>query len=249
MPFTDGFDRSTRLALGQIRGVRSTQFLGEKDDLDQFEDTTVWDGPVDYTFTDPALARINRISSSDVLDAGKQILIAGLNEDWDEVTQVATLTGQSKVILDPELIRVNSAQALQNLVGDIYIYEDGAITLGIPDDLTTVKGYIDPLKNIAKSTIFSIPRNHIFSFKIAMYATAPSALCCMRFRNYATLFGGATLLMHSALLTHSGSTFQTYKAESALTFPSKADLSGRVNTTTPGSAISVVVDGELIEVS
>lgn len=246
---TQQLDRSARLALGQIRRVGVVSFNGHRFGIPAFSDVTIWNGPVDsYTFTDPSSARIDKISSDDVGDTG-QIQILGLDENWDQVVQIVTLNGQNKVSLTTELIRINNAISLKDLIGSVYIYEDGVITGGIPDDLETVKGFISPEDNWTRSITYSVPRNYILNLKKTILFSLPvTSGCCFRFKTYTKLFGGVTLLSLNAPITGNGSTAIELSPSTAAPFPEKSDIFAKVETSLPNSAVALVFDSELIRV-
>lgn len=80
---------------------------------------------------------IDTISSSDGTD-DQIITIVGHTitaGNKVEITQNATLNGQTKVVLTTPLSRVNRAYNNDTTVfaGSLYIYEDGAITAGVPN--------------------------------------------------------------------------------------------------------------------
>lgn len=84
---------------------------------------------------------ITHISSSSALD--NQLIrveshtIDG-NGDFTFVVQFVTLNGQNKVALPTPVARVSMLTNANshNLVGSVYVYEDTAITAGVPVDLT-----------------------------------------------------------------------------------------------------------------
>lgn len=248
---TESLDRLGRIATNQIRGVKNIPVVSERYDLTAFTEQTLWIGPVEnYTFTDPSSARINRISSSSALDVGIQIFVNGLDENWQEVTQVVTLNGQNKVDLNPELIRIQpGCQAFQDLNGDVYIYEDGTITNGIPDNLNTVKGYIESDQNIMKGIIYSVPVGHIAFPRGFDFGSIPSATCCLRFINFANYFSGVTQRAYSTPLIAGGTTFINVFPEAVYPFPQKTDLQTKVRPSTPGSAGTIVATFEQVQIS
>lgn len=244
-------ERSGLLGQGKIRGVEAVQIDGERFDLPGGADITIWDGPgtVDYTFTDPASARINCISSSSDLDTGFSVPLEGLDENWSRSFQSPVLNGRNKVYLSPELIRLNFAYSSKDLAGDVYIYEDGPITLGIPDDLTTVKGFIRPENNKIKAFIYSVPAGYILNFKVANYGVIPSLQCCIRFRNYVRKLGEANIKIFENPVPYGGTTFIEFAPKTAFPVLEKSDLMSRVLTSNqPGSGVTVVGDWELIKV-
>lgn len=246
---TEPLDRSARLALGQLRGVSIAQFDGQKFSIPAFSEVTLWDGPVNnYVFTDYTTDRITHISSSNVGDIG-QIQILGLDENWDQVIQTTTLDGQNKVALTTELIRINGAIALKDLIGNVYIYEDGIVTGGIPNNLNTVKGFISYENNKTKASIYSIPRGYVLNFKKASYFTIPVTTgCCFQFKNRLTFFGGSTITILGAPLSSGGTTAIEISPVTSFPIPEKSDLHGRVYASLPNSAASAISDNELIKI-
>jgi len=80
-------------------------------------------------------------------------------------TQVITLNGQTKTALTTPLSRVSriaNTGSITATAGDVYVYEDGAVTNGIPDDLGTVGNVMAATE---QSTLFagtSIAGNNYF---------------------------------------------------------------------------------------
>lgn len=95
----------------------------------------------------PAANAIDTISSSDV-DDDQDIVVEGHTVSGDELTfvsQIATLNGQSKVVLTTPLhraTRIYNSDSTE-LEGTVYCYEESAITAGVPDDNTKVHVTID----------------------------------------------------------------------------------------------------------
>lgn len=247
MSYTEGYERSTRLALGQIRGVFSVQIRGYRFSLPGFSEAYVWDGPDEsYIFTDPITGRINRASSDSTLDVGKEVLVVGLDENWFSSTQIVTLNGQNKVILNPELIRINQLIAQTDLDGDLYVYEDTAITNGVPNDTTKVKGYISVGNNISQSAIFTIPVGFSAIFKTAAYGLVPSAQCCSTFINASRTYGGAEIRYSRFPLVQNGTTLTLQTPETSFLLPEKTDIYILVRTSSVGASINAIADWELI---
>jgi len=108
---------------------------------------TVWEigGDEAYVTTNA----IDKISSSDTGDTTQTIRIeghtvsgTGADAQYTFVVQTAILNGQNKVTLTTPLARVsrvNNASATA-LAGDVWVYEDTALTSGVPTD--TTKGHI-----------------------------------------------------------------------------------------------------------
>jgi len=100
---------------------------------------TVWSlgGNENYLATNT----ITHISSSSALDNQSVRIeshVVDGNGDFTFVVQFVTINGQNKVALPTPAARVSMITNANshNLVGAVYVYEDTAITAGVPTDLT-----------------------------------------------------------------------------------------------------------------
>jgi len=101
---------------------------------------TVWQlgGDEVYSTTND----VDSVSSSDATDT-QTLTIEGHTIDADNnltfVVQQVILSGQTRVALTTPLARVNRVANVSSddLAGDVYVYENGPITAGVPNDLTT----------------------------------------------------------------------------------------------------------------
>lgn len=244
---TQQLERSGRLAKNQIRGIKVGRMFGHRFNISAFSNVVFWDGPTDdYIFTDPALNRIDTISSADASDNG-QVYIEGLDENWMQVSQIVTLNGQNKVSLTVDLIRFNFAQSLKNLNGDVYVYEDTAVTSGVPNDLTKVKGYIDAYNNISRQLIVSVPVNYDINVKRVEIYASPGVQCCMSIELWTKYFGQADIMGYKTPISYGGTTFVPMVVVSTALFPEKSDLYAKVTTTNPGSSVTSIVEYEFIK--
>lgn len=154
-----------QVSRGKIPGLASLNKHGKAGNIainDGFVD--IWDGqtlaaaPNTYTFS--SIADIGSLSSSDTAD--KSIIeIQGLDLNWDEVTQNATLDGTTVVALDTSLIRVNRMENMGDaLVGNTFCYVDGStVTAGVPTPKSNIRSIIQNGLNQTQQTIFSVAAN------------------------------------------------------------------------------------------
>lgn len=115
-----------------------------------------WDGiePVHATTNS-----ITTVSSSSAADTTQTVRVEGMYFDGSNnfvfSAQNVVLNGQNKVTLAQPLCRVtriaNVASATAT-AGDVYVYEDGAITGGVPNDTATI-GNVMPFEH--QSTMFA----------------------------------------------------------------------------------------------
>lgn len=104
---------------------------------------------------------IDTISSSNTGDT-QPVVIEGHTLSGGNLTfvvQTKTLTGRTKAVLDTPLFRMSKMynNGTTDFAGNIYGYEDTAISNGVPDDATKIHIKIDPTKNQSEkcSTSFS----------------------------------------------------------------------------------------------
>jgi hypothetical protein len=103
---------------------------------------TVWQVEGNETFVTTNV--IDTISSSDAGDTsvirlfGHTVTGTGTDAEFTLVSQDVTLSGQSKVTLTTPLARAHRmfVSDSSTLAGDVHLYEDTAITDGVPSDLT-----------------------------------------------------------------------------------------------------------------
>jgi hypothetical protein len=125
---------------------------------------TVWIGSNTYTF--PASAAATTVSSSNAADTAagdgaRTVLIDGLNADYERVTEVASLNGQTGVTLTNQYLRVNkitvlTAGANGTSSGNIYV-GTGAINTGVPAVVINQTGV---LANETEASFYSVPAGH-----------------------------------------------------------------------------------------
>ena len=106
---------------------------------------------------------INTVSSSNVND-DQLVIIEGhtvSNGDYTFTVQTAILNGRNKVTLSTPLARntrIYNADISDNL-GDVYAYEDTAITSGVPSDGTKVHCIMPALENQSKKASTTVSKN------------------------------------------------------------------------------------------
>jgi len=115
--------------------------FGRRDDLGT-SSATVWQTNGNETYVGTNI--IDTISASDVTDTevisieGHTVTGTGTSQQFTFTSQTATLNGQNKVVLTTPLARVSRASntGSSDVIGDVYVYEDTAISGGVPTDLT-----------------------------------------------------------------------------------------------------------------
>ena len=144
------------VGLGYLPNIQQVAKFGYNPDLAVDAEENIWDFGGAYTYS--TTADIDTISSSSALDT--MILhIQGLDSNYEPVTQLVTLNGQTKVTLETPLLRIwrvfNSTAT--SISGSIYVYVDGVITAGVPDVDSTIRAYIENGNNQTLMMMYTIP--------------------------------------------------------------------------------------------
>ena len=124
---------------------KSLHKFGRTSDADANTTRTVWLG-TEVNETYATTNAIDAVSSDDAGDdqtltlEGHIVTGTGVNQEFTEVIQNVTLNGQTKVALNTPVARTSRLKNADTSAwaGTIYVYEDGAITAGVPDDATTI---------------------------------------------------------------------------------------------------------------
>ena len=165
--------------------------------------------------------------------------------------QTATLNGQSKVTLDTPLYRVTRMENRGSAIldGDVYAYEDTAITGGVPDDLSKVHNQIiaaDGQSLRAGTTIAS--NNYFIVTRLrASVNKKTSAFADIKFkvRGYDQTF----LTKQVFTLSTSAQPFVEIAAEPHFIIPPRTDIYVTATCSTTGVDVSAGFDGYFADIS
>jgi hypothetical protein len=213
------------IAEGSIQGYSLMEKFGENPVITTGTDPEdVWDGGGIYTFS--TAADIDRLSSSDAADT-MDITVYGLDENWEEVVQTITLTGQTPVALTTSLIRVyrmvNAGSV--DIAGDVYCFKNGAVTDGVPDVAADIRAIIRNGNNQTLMTVYTVPAGKTGYFwggyvAISRGVTTANVDFTWRARPFGSVFAVKSRI---ACVSNGNSTWNyTYKSPVAL--PEKTDI-------------------------
>lgn len=202
-------------ALSIARGSFSDTFavakFGAAPDFDQTDgEVTVWDGAEDGTawglmrYVYSTTADIDSISSDSALDI-HDIVIQGLDTDYNLVNQTVTLNGQNRVPLTTNLVRVFRAynDNTVDLAGHVFIYKNGTLTGGVPNTNADIRAVIHPENNQTEMGIYTVPagKTAYLTVYFASQAGASKATNYI-FRLYKRDFGKVWRLQHRLAITN-----------------------------------------------
>jgi len=127
-----------QVSRGQITGHRSVVVFGYNPDVDTSR-VTVW--PYTGILPLPAAALQMKVSSSSVDDTAngtgaRTVFVAGLDANYNEISEIVTLNGQTAVLTTQSFLHINNAYVATagsglSAAGDIY-FGEGTVTAGVP---------------------------------------------------------------------------------------------------------------------
>jgi hypothetical protein len=246
-------DNSSGLAIakGDVTGSTFIHKFGNAPDFDTADnEVTVWDGAedgtaweqMDYIFS--STADIDSVSSS-AADT-QDIVIEGLDSNWNIVTQTVTLNGQNRVALSTDLIRVYRAynDNSTNLSGHVFVYVDVTLSSGVPTDTTKIRAIIDPVNQQTEMAVYTIPAGKT-GYLRDWYASTAGA---NRSSNYviklqAREFGKIFRIKHTAALADNGTSAYQHEYKEPETFTEKTDIIITAQMTASGATDASISAG------
>jgi len=243
----------TDVSLGLVAGHVLELFFGFAADVetgDGFVD--LWDGNgsttntnnLTYSTTDD----IDSLSSSSVSDT-ETISIRGLDVNYDQVTQSVVLSGQTRVALATPLLRVLSMVNIgtSDLIGEVYCYVNGAITLGVPNDTTDIRAIILGSNNqtlMSHYTVANGKKLHVYQLEVALTNKGDAA---SDVKSLARPFGGVFITTGVSGLTSTGTSRFVARADFPIIINAKTDFRFQADTDANNLGVSISVLAVLVD--
>lgn len=149
-----------QVARGQITGHQSIFRSAYSSFVSNAGTRAIWNRAAAYTF--PAAAASMTISSSSAADVGQQVLVSGLDANYNPISVTAPLNGQSGVMLVQSFLRINDViviapnGSLAYPVGDIYV-GNGTVTAGVP---ANVYGFVSAGDQQSLTGVYTVPAGY-----------------------------------------------------------------------------------------
>lgn len=247
------------ISQGNIPGYQIARKFGSIDSIAAAIPADVWEygatsGAEKYTFSDDNVADITTLSSSHNSDI-EAITVIGLDITGAEVIQTKNLSGQNKVTLDTPLWRVNRAfnSNHNNLLGNVYIYTDTAISAGIPIDVTTVRGYISIGEGQTLQAMYTVPlgkTGYFMGLETSLTKGTGATAVGANLKGRTREFGKVFRTQDEFNLLTSGNSLKTYNFPFPLPFLSLTDFVPTADVTANGVGVSwaftlILIDNEL----
>lgn len=244
------------IAKGDVIGHSFVHKFGRAPDFDTGDgEVTIWGGANDaltnemqYNYS--ATAIIDSLVSSNSGDT-QAIKVEGLDSSYALVTQTITITGQTRKALDTNLIRVNRLINVgsTDIAGNVYCYEDTALTAGVPIDTTKIRAIIIDGSNQTEMAVYTVPAGKT-GYLRQWFASSSGA---KKTTNYLTKlkarpFGQVFQLKHSSSIADAAPYIHSYIEPEA--FTEKTDIEMTASITDTGiteAAVSAGFDIVLVD--
>ena len=249
------------VAKGNVPGHSVINKFGSAPDFDIADGfVTVWDGAEDgegyeqmiysYSLTDD----IDSLTAEDDTDT-QTVEIQGLDVDYNLSVESYTLTGNTPVVLDPELLRVfrikNTGSTNIGASDHVFVYvSGGTVTGGVPQVGADVRGVIHGSNNQTEMAVYTIPNNKT-GYMLSWYVSTAGAKrdSSHTVKVFTREEGGVFQLKHKANIDVNGTSELKFNYEVPLVFSEKTDIEVQVDTDkdeagiSAGFAILLVDDG------
>ena len=211
---------------------------------------TVWVGGDAYAF--PSSATTTTVSSSNANDTAagtgaRTVLVDGLNANYERVTEVASLNGQTGVTLTYQYLRINKVTILTagsggTSAGSIFA-GTGTVTTGVPAVVINRTG---ASSNESESGFYSVPEGHTaFITRWTMSSSNNTANEATRFVLRVRPFGG--VFGYKAVYNIPGNGIYECEAAYPIALPEKADLEIMALTTAGAAYVTTQLQMVLIK--
>ena len=249
----DSFDSFSPLeiARGNVTGTTFIHKFGNAPDFDTGDGSVdIWDGSNDaspnlMSYTYSSTADIDSLSSSDDSDT-QDIEIQGLDSNFDLVTQTIALTGQTRVALTTDLVRVFRLMNVgsTNNAGVIYCFKNVATTGGVPDTLANIRAMIAIGNNQTLMSLYTIPNGktgYLSQFYSSLSGVKKTA--DYQIDLFARPSGQVFQLKHRSAIQDGGTTHWSYIYDIPEKFTQKTDIAMKVSILTAAITAASVSSG------
>ena len=227
-----------------VTNLRNTNKFGRNGDIDGTSTPEdIWSFGGLYTFMTSAQPLF--ISSSDNTDT-QEIIVEGLDTDWNFQSIGVTLAGQTKTAISGTWIRVFRAynNGSTDTQGIVYIYEDTTPVAGVPT-ASFVRGVIEIEAQQTQMALYSISADriaylHNFIVNIFVPSGGDSSA---RFQILIRPFGGVFREIGQFVLNTGGTSTFDYAFPLPIKIQPKSDILFRcIEVTNNNTALSVNFD-------
>ena len=198
---------------------------------------TIWPKNTAYVF--PTIASVMTLYSTSVLDTTQAVLIDGLDANYDEVSEVVMLNGQTGTNTVNQYLRINGLTVLNDSpVGDIAL-GTGVALLGVP---TNTYGFIAATDNISQSAVYTVPNGWSLFLTEGTLSMGGSSGSQTLTANFYSRIGGVRYLTAKIIAANQ---FQPIPYNPEIEIPEKTDIWNNASTSSNTAGVAVTFNGQL----
>lgn len=217
-----------QVSRGQIQGHKTLFKFGNNSDIDDTSEI-VWSQGGAYTY--PTVAAQVKVSSSSADDAAagtgaRTIVVAGLDANYNEISETVALNGQTEVLTTNSFIRVFRAYVATagsggTAAGTIYV-GTGTVTSGVP---ATVYAVIPLGENQTQMAMWTVPAGYTLYIYSGTFSAASNNVAQYVLGQFMVrTFGG--VFRNVADITVNSNVFR-YEWDIPIAVPEKSDIEAR----------------------
>lgn len=219
----------------QIAGHKSVFLFGYSASITNAAFIPAWENTAAYTY--PASAVAMSIVSTSASDTAVQIIIYGLDANYDQINETVTLTGTTPVVTTALFLRVNQLDVLTNSVNPVGVItaKNGGVTYG---QIAVDTGQ-------SNMSVYTVPAGYTLQgvHVGAWSSTSVTSGVYATFRAQTLSPVGTKYIVSQAPFIN---TFE-FAAQYPLTFPEKTDVQFQFKSSGAGLAIGTIFEGILIK--
>ena len=216
------------VARGNVTGFTSREVQGFNAAVAETEDVWGQGG----TITQVSTAALLYVSSSAAADTAITVTVTGLDENYDEITEVFVtdgVSGRTRVTGTKAFLRVNNVELSAGGAGKIYVFYLSAVTNGVPDTASKIQATVAIGVLRSADAIYTVPRNKNLYLTSVRYQSAGSTtthdveLIIIR-----KLYGGSEISVKGVMYVDEGTTkftdAQVQMTDQPVLFPAKSEI-------------------------
>jgi hypothetical protein len=193
---------------------------------------TVWDDGGDYTYPSSAITLdVVSTSASDTMD----VLIEGLDANYEQISETVTLTGTVAVTTSTAFYRINNVIILASSnVGDISFSNGG-----------TTYAFIGATIGTSQACIYTVPAGHsLYLFRIDVVSATASGSQYVIFRNVTCTSTGRKLRVAEGTMASSQVSFDR---QVPFKIAEKTDFHFEARSSASTNEVAIFIEGVLVK--
>jgi hypothetical protein len=201
-------------------------------------EATIWPKNTAYSFL--VAATQMTLYSSSVADTTQPVLVEGLDANYNEISEVLVLNGQTGRQSALSYLRVNTLTVLvDSPVGNIS-FGTGLAVLGVP---ANTYAYINAGDNITNAAVYTVPAGYTLRLTSGSVSAGGSSGSQVVTAKFYSRIAGVRYLTANITIANS---FQFFPYNPNLDIPEKSDIYNNVTTSSNTASVSATFNGYLI---